>query len=69
MWNAGRNLAKRYCFQTFSALNVSKSLFLLRYPTVPPEFHIRLKIALRAYFDPPSPREKVRAFGARSPIN
>ena len=33
---------------------------MLPYPTASPAFHIRLKICLWAYFDPPSPREKVR---------
>ena len=59
MWNAGKSLAKRYCFQTFSALKVSTSLYLTAYHTVPPEFHIRLEFAFWGKFNPPSPREKV----------
>jgi hypothetical protein len=59
MWNAGRNLTKWQYFQAFSALKVSKSLYLAVQHTVPPEFHIRLEFAIWGKFNPPSPREKV----------
>ena len=52
MWNAGSNLTVSNLFQPFSnLLDVA-----VPHPS---------QIMPQAYFEPPSPREKVRAFGAK----